>query len=184
MRLFFFLLSIQLVQLGIMCWNDTFPYIIDIVDEYEEPIEVLWYKSIANKFTYAAIFGLICYIILFFYRNKEYDKYLCKKATEKQIQEELEQLKRKDSIQYGKWEQSLQSIVENLDYDTYVFIKCKSGNVYRIGNNSWLGEPIHKESSEDTFFEHEESPNLEDIAHAIYRNEASIIAISKSIESL
>lgn len=180
--LIFVLVGIQIIQFGYMCWDNSAPYII-IDTEDDEPWILHWTNTIRNKFIAASVLGLFYYIVLFFERKREFAKYENSEYEINELRKEHKELKHNDHISYKKWGKTLQDIVENLDDEAHIYIKCKNGNVYRLGHNSWFGELIYRESSKEIFFLHEDSPNLEDIAYAIYRNDANIIAItSKTIK--
>jgi hypothetical protein len=179
--LLFVLVGVQIIQFGYMCWDNSTPYI--IFGSEDEPWVFHWTDTIRNKFIAASVLGLIYYIALFFERKKAFAEYENSEYEKDELKKENKELKNRDSANLIHLEDSLQRIADGLDDQTYIYIKCSNGNVYRLGQKAIYGKLIHNESDKKIFIINEETPFIEDIAHAIHRNDAYILAItSKNLE--
>lgn len=179
--LLFVLVGIQIIQFGYMCWDNSAPYI--IIGSEDEPWMLHWADTIRNKFIAASVLGLIYYIALFFERKRRFAEYKNSEYEISELRKEYKELKNRDSVNLIHLEDSLQRVANGLDDQTYIYIKCSNGNVYRLGQKAIYGKLIRNVSDKKIFIINEETPFIEDIAYAIHRSDAYILAItSKNLE--
>lgn len=129
----FFLLGIELCQIAWMLWHNTQPYIISYVDN--EFARTHWLRSIGNKFIVGAVISLLCYIIAFCERKKEFNKYQNEIIYNNQIKKDRQNLEKR----IGEYSNSIKrmrdfayTIITEMSLDESLYIIDNYHNVYEI----------------------------------------------------